>query len=46
VSVKASAKLTIKAGGVTITMTPSSITIRGDVKSSVECADEGTVSYG
>jgi type VI secretion system secreted protein VgrG len=46
VSVKASDKLTIKAGGVTITMTPSSITIRGDVKSSVECADEGTVSYG
>jgi type VI secretion system secreted protein VgrG len=41
----AKAKLTIKAGGVTITMTPGSIKISGNFKGSVSAIDKGSVKY-
>jgi type VI secretion system secreted protein VgrG len=43
---KAKAKLTIKAGGVTITLTPASITIDGAFSGSVASEDHGDESYG
>ncbi len=46
VTVKATTSITIKAGGVTIKMTPSSITIEGDVKSSIAGVDSGDINYG
>jgi type VI secretion system secreted protein VgrG len=46
VVIKAKGSLTVRAGGVTISMTPGSIVIRGDVKSAATCVDAGTVEYG
>ncbi|MBI4956065.1 MAG: type VI secretion system tip protein VgrG [Myxococcales bacterium] len=46
VSVKATSKITIKAGGVTVTITPSAVKIKGDVKSSVKSNDAGDQKYG
>ena len=43
---KATAKLTIKAGGTTITLTPGSITIDGEFSGSVASEDDGDESYG
>jgi type VI secretion system secreted protein VgrG len=45
VTVKATAKLTITAGGVTISMTPGSIEISGDFKGDVDAIDDGKVDY-
>jgi type VI secretion system secreted protein VgrG len=46
VSVEATSKLTIKSSGVTVTMTPSSITIDGDFDGSVSSVEEGNHAYG
>jgi len=43
---KATAKITIKAGGTTITLTPGSITIDGEFSGSVASEDHGSESYG
>jgi type VI secretion system secreted protein VgrG len=43
--VKATASLTIKAGGVTISMTPGSVEVSGDFKGSVDCVESGHVNY-
>jgi type VI secretion system secreted protein VgrG len=44
--VKATAKITLKAGGATITITPGAIEISGDYKSTVDSADDGSQEYG
>jgi type VI secretion system secreted protein VgrG len=46
VVIEASTALTIRAGGVTIQMTPSSITVQGNVDGSSDSAEEGTHRYG
>ncbi|MFO0759562.1 MAG: type VI secretion system tip protein TssI/VgrG [Byssovorax sp.] len=46
ITIKATAKITIKAGGVTITITSGAIKIDGDFKSSVESNDAGDQTYG
>jgi type VI secretion system secreted protein VgrG len=46
VVVKATGKITLKAGGVTVTITPGSVTVDGDFKGSVACVDNGEVDYG
>lgn len=46
VAVQATAKLTIKAGGATIEMTPGSITINGNFEGWVASAEEGNHQYG
>jgi type VI secretion system secreted protein VgrG len=43
---RATGKLTIKAGGMTITLTPASITIDGQFNGSVASEDHGSESYG
>jgi type VI secretion system secreted protein VgrG len=43
---KATAKITIQAGGTTITLTPGSITIDGEFSGSVASEDHGTESIG
>jgi type VI secretion system secreted protein VgrG len=45
VTVKAKGELTIKAGGVTIRMTPGSVSIRGNFTGEVACVDKGRVDY-
>jgi type VI secretion system secreted protein VgrG len=46
VVVKAKSKLTIKAGGVTIEMTPGEVTVKGDFQGSVAAVDSGDQKYG
>lgn len=46
VAIQATARLTIKAGGATITMTPGSITISGDFEGSTPSVEEGDHKYG
>lgn len=46
VTFKAESKITIKAGGVTIEITPSEVKIDGDVKTTVETADDGKNTVG
>ncbi len=46
ITVKAGSKITLKAGGVTITITSGEITIDGDFKSSVDSSDSGDENYG
>jgi type VI secretion system secreted protein VgrG len=46
ITVKATSKITLKGGGVTITITPGSINIDGDYKSSVDSEDVGDENYG
>ncbi|WP_437731314.1 type VI secretion system Vgr family protein [Sorangium sp. So ce1335] len=46
VAIQAIAKLTIKAQGVTVTMTPASITVSGDYDSSTSSVEEGIHYYG
>ncbi|CAN94272.1 hypothetical protein sce4109 [Sorangium cellulosum So ce56] len=45
ITIKARSKITLKAGGATVTITPSAITIDGDYKSSGESADDGSEEY-
>ena len=45
ITIKADSKITIKAGGATITITPGAIKIDGDYKSKVESAEEGDELY-
>ncbi|EYF08509.1 type VI secretion system Vgr family protein [Chondromyces apiculatus] len=45
ITVRATAKITLKAGGVTIQITPSTITITGNVKSATENEDKGEAHY-
>ena len=46
VSIEGTSTLTIKAGGVTVSMTPGSITISGDYDSSEASVEEGVHRYG
>ncbi|WP_437913162.1 type VI secretion system tip protein TssI/VgrG [Sorangium sp. So ce302] len=46
IAVEAAAKLTIKAQGVTITMTPGSITISGKLEGPTSSVEEGVHHYG
>jgi type VI secretion system secreted protein VgrG len=46
VVIEASASLTIKAGGVTIQMTPSSITLQGNLDGSTPSVEQGAHRYG
>ncbi len=46
VTVKADSKITIKAGGVTVTITSGEIRIDGDVSSKVDSSDAGDQEYG
>ncbi|MEP7120066.1 MAG: type VI secretion system tip protein TssI/VgrG [Byssovorax sp.] len=46
ITVTATSKITLKAGGVTITITPGEITIDGEYKSSVDSDDQGDQDYG
>lgn len=46
INVKATEKITLKAGGVTITITPGEIKVDGDFKSSVDSSDDGDEIYG
>ncbi|WP_437645896.1 type VI secretion system Vgr family protein [Sorangium sp. So ce362] len=46
VAIEAAAKLTIKAQGVTITMTPGSITISGKLEGPTSSVEEGVHHYG
>jgi type VI secretion system secreted protein VgrG len=45
VTVSAKSNITINAGGITISITPSSVTISSDVKSTVDCEDAGNTDY-
>lgn len=42
---KATSQLTVKASGITVTLTPSSVTIDGPFKSSAKSVDEGDQHY-
>jgi type VI secretion system secreted protein VgrG len=44
--IKAKTRITLKAGGMTITLTPGAITIDGEFSGSVACEDHGNESYG
>lgn len=46
ITVKATSKITLKAGGVTITITPGAVKISGNVKSAVQNEDSGDITYG
>lgn len=46
ITVKASSKITLQAGGATITITSGAIKVDGDFKSSVASADVGDEHYG
>lgn len=46
ITVKADSKITLKAGGATITITPGAIKVEGEVKSSVDSNDVGDQKYG
>ncbi len=43
---KAKGRITIKAGGATVTLTPGAITIDGEFSGSVASVDDGSESYG
>jgi type VI secretion system secreted protein VgrG len=46
VTVEATSSLTLKGGGLTISMTPGSITVQGTVEGSGPLVQEGTTRYG